>query len=129
MKCADPTANVDADVNGGVQVEADAPNDGGTLPAFPPIPSLPSLPPFLEFVAGPAGAAGETKLCRSPVIGIVIGVHVYPGLYVETGAPLLTLESMKMEIAVAAPSAGRIRAVMAAPGDNVRARQALVEFE
>jgi pyruvate carboxylase len=55
--------------------------------------------------------------------GTVIGVHVKPGDQVVAGAPLLTLEAMKMELVVRSPRAGAIQEVVTAlkttvqPGD------------
>ena len=44
---------------------------------------------------------------------------------VAAGDPLLTLEAMKMEHIVAAPSAGRVTDILVSPGDQVVRGQAL----
>ncbi|MCU1235462.1 MAG: urea amidolyase related protein, partial [Candidatus Solibacter sp.] len=67
--------------------------------------------------------------CRpvcSPVAASVWNVAVESGQRVEAGQKLLVLEAMKMEIAVAAPSAGVIEMVNCIPGALVSAGQRLV---
>jgi urea carboxylase len=61
----------------------------------------------------------------SPVSGAVWRVAVLPGQHVRQGETILIVESMKIEIAVPAPSGGIIRAVLAAEGRMVRAGQRL----
>jgi urea carboxylase len=67
--------------------------------------------------------------CRpvcSPVAASVWNVSVATGERVVAGQKLLVLEAMKMEIAVAAPSAGVIEMVNCVPGALVSAGQRLV---
>ncbi len=67
--------------------------------------------------------------CRpvnSPVAASVWNISVQSGQRVEAGQSLLILESMKMEIAVAAPSAGVVEMVNCVPGALVSAGQRLV---
>jgi acetyl-CoA carboxylase biotin carboxyl carrier protein len=61
--------------------------------------------------------------------GVVWKIEVAPGSAVEAGATLLILESMKMEIPVAAPRAGRVKSILAAEKDVVGEGQALVVLE
>jgi acetyl-CoA carboxylase biotin carboxyl carrier protein len=56
---------------------------------------------------------------RSEMAGTVWRVEVAPGDLVEPGSVLLVLESMKMEIPVAAETAGAVTAVRVAEGDAV----------
>jgi len=65
----------------------------------------------------------EGKLCRSPLAGIVVRVPVVAGQQLQVN------EAMKMESAVTAPVAGKLKSVHVAPGDSVKAYQVLVEFE
>ena len=51
--------------------------------------------------------------------GAVIAVHVTVGDAVETGAPLVTLEAMKMEHVVVAPGPGRVTEIEARVGAQV----------
>jgi urea carboxylase len=69
--------------------------------------------------------AGCRPVC-SPVAASVWNVSVKSGQRVEAGQKLLVLEAMKMEIAVAAPSAGVVEMVNCAPGALVSAGQRLV---
>jgi len=84
----------------------------------------------------PAPAAGiseapvnEDKVCRSPVSGIVVRLIAQPGQNLQVGDALMVLEAMKMETNIAAPIAGRIKALKVAQGDNVQSGQVVVEFE
>ena len=65
----------------------------------------------------------------SPIAGIVLELKCKPGDQVSKGQDLLIIEAMKMETAIAAPSAGTVKAVLVAAGDNVRESQTLVEFD
>ena len=71
----------------------------------------------------------ESKVCRSPVMGIVIRVLVEPEQTVEASDMVMVLEAMKMETSVSAPYAGKVKAVRVQPGDSVKMGQVLVEFE
>jgi urea carboxylase len=63
---------------------------------------------------------------ESPVPGSVWKILVEPGREVSEGEPLIIVESMKMEIAVCAPSAGLVREVRCTEGKPVQLGQALV---
>ncbi len=93
-----------------------------------------------------AGAAAETQVAASTenndatpdadgarvdsqISGNVWKVLVAPGQSVEADAPLLILESMKMEFTVIAPASGKIKAVVVREGNLVTAGQALVYME
>jgi biotin carboxyl carrier protein len=54
---------------------------------------------------------------------------VQPGAVVQAGQPLVALEAMKIEQTLAAPRAGRVRAVRCAVGDTVARGSVLVELE
>ncbi len=69
----------------------------------------------------------DGKVCRSPVMGLVIKVNVKPGQTVEAGELILVLEAMKMETNVTAPRAGTVKSVHVKPGDSVQVNQVLVE--
>jgi methylmalonyl-CoA carboxyltransferase 1.3S subunit len=75
------------------------------------------------------GSVDESKVCRSPVAGIVVRVYAQPGQSLQVGDVLLVLEAMKMETNITAPAAGKVKAIKAAPGESVQKGQIVVEFE
>lgn len=56
---------------------------------------------------------------RAQMVASVMAVVTAPGARVSEGDALLVVESMKMEIPVAAPVAGVVAEVRVAPGDVV----------
>ena len=79
--------------------------------------------------SAPQGAVDETKVCRSPIAGMVTRVNVQPGQQIQPNDLLLVLEAMKMETNVVSPVAGKVKSVNVAQGDGVQLNQVLVEFE
>ena len=75
------------------------------------------------------GEVDESKVCRSPINGIVVKVAAQEGQQIQTGDTLLILEAMKMETAITAPNAGKVLKVRVGAGDGVTAGQILVDFE
>ncbi|HMK84656.1 MAG TPA: biotin carboxylase N-terminal domain-containing protein [Steroidobacteraceae bacterium] len=65
----------------------------------------------------------------TPLPGTIVAVHVGLGASVTRGAPLVTLEAMKMEHTVTAPYDGSIGGLPFAVGDRVAAGSVLVELE
>lgn len=68
---------------------------------------------------------GRVEL-RAPMPGLLRAVHVKEGDHVDADAPLATLEAMKMENELLAPSAGRITKVRASAGAKVEAGAVLI---
>ena len=99
---------------------------GVPLPAAPR-PAGP-VPEYRPEAQGPAPASPGGGVA-SPIAGTVLEVKCKPGQSVTQGQDLLVIEAMKMETTIAAPSAGRVKAVLVAAGDSVRESQTLVEFE
>lgn len=79
---------------------------------------------------GGASAADESELL-APMPAKIVRVNVAAGDTVSDGQALIVLESMKMELSVTAPRAGRVRRVGAdvIPGAIVAAGTLLVELE
>jgi methylmalonyl-CoA carboxyltransferase small subunit len=71
----------------------------------------------------------ESKVCRSPVAGIVVRVCVQPGQELQLDDLIVVLEAMKMETSLTAPIAAKVKSVKVAPGEAVKRDQVLVEFE
>ena len=67
------------------------------------------------------------RLLHDP--GRVIAVHVPSGGRVEAGAPVVTLEAMKMEHAVVAPGEGTVTDLTVVVGDQVERGQRLASVE
>ena len=68
-------------------------------------------------------------LVRAPAPGVLVHIAVSPGDEVQAGDRLATLESMKMEVALQAPAAGRVGDVLAAVGAPVDAGSPLFRLE
>ncbi len=62
---------------------------------------------------------------RAPMPGQVLAVHAAPGDRVRSGDPVVVLESMKMELVLAAPVDGEVSEVTVAVGDQVALDQPL----
>jgi methylmalonyl-CoA carboxyltransferase small subunit len=94
--------------------------------------SAPSAP---VHVAAPVGGAGngevvdEGKVCRSPMVGVVVRLNAREGQAVKVDDSLLVLEAMKMETTITSPVAGKIKCVRVSAGQSVQANQVLVDFE
>jgi acetyl/propionyl-CoA carboxylase alpha subunit len=66
---------------------------------------------------------------RATLPGLVVAVGVTPGEEVAEGAPLLTIEAMKMQNEVRAPRAGRVIEVSVAAGQAVATGASLLRLE
>jgi acetyl-CoA/propionyl-CoA carboxylase biotin carboxyl carrier protein len=76
----------------------------------------PDIDRAAEAAARAHGGGGSDAL--APMPGRILAVHVWEGAVVEAGAPVVTLEAMKMEHVVPAPTGGVVRD-LARPGDQV----------
>ena len=91
-------------------------------------------PPDVDITAraaiahGVVGPGGPVELI-APMPGAVLRVHAGLGSMVEIGDPVVTLEAMKMEHVVAAPSPGRVTEIGVHPGDQVTRGQSLAIIE
>ena len=65
----------------------------------------------------------------APMPATVVAINVAPGQEVKAGDALIVLEAMKMELAVTAPTDGRIRRVACTVGELVQPGVPLVEFD
>ena len=78
---------------------------------------------------GTSSEVNEAKVCRSPLAGVVVRLHVKAGDSVRVNDLLLVLDAMKMEIKINAQSAGVVKSIEVAPNDAVKPEQVLVCFE
>ena len=76
--------------------------------------------------ASPAPSAASGDAVKAVLAGNIFKVHVQPGDIVEEGQPMIVVEAMKMETAIAAPKAGTITGVFVAEGDAVAVGDQLV---
>lgn len=124
------TYDVEVDV-----AEDERPSSGPYYYTPPPNPvSVPSAapPPPPPPAGGPAAGnanVDESKVCRSPIAGVVVRVNAQPGQQIHPNDPLLVLEAMKMETNITSPVSGKVKAINAGPGEAVQIGQVLVEFE
>ena len=66
---------------------------------------------------------------RAPMPGLLKTVHVSEGDIVEAGAPLVTLEAMKMENELRAPARARVARVAGAAGTKIERGALLLVLE
>jgi methylmalonyl-CoA carboxyltransferase small subunit len=70
----------------------------------------------------------ESKVCRSPIAGVVVRVSAQIGQTIQINDVLMVLEAMKMETTITSPVAGQVAKVNASVGDPVQGGQVLIEF-
>jgi 3-methylcrotonyl-CoA carboxylase alpha subunit len=73
-------------------------------------------------------AGAEEGSLLTPLPGTVVAVHVTAGQGVDRGAPLVTVEAMKMEHTLTAPHAGTVTRVPFGVGERVAAGAVLAEL-
>jgi len=73
------------------------------------------------------GAAEQGSLL-TPLPGTIVAVHVGAGQHVARGAPLITVEAMKMEHTLTAPYEGVVSRIAFGVGERVQAGAVLVEL-
>ncbi len=79
-------------------------------------------------VRRPKADPGNPRHVAAPMPGMVSSVAVAEGRRVTAGDLLMTIEAMKMETALHAERDGAVAALHAAPGQNVEAKDLLLEF-
>jgi methylmalonyl-CoA carboxyltransferase 1.3S subunit len=111
-----------------VEVEVSEPEP--PHPGYVP-PTAQTRVPGAATPARPAGVtvADESKVCRSPISGVVVKVTAQLGQAIQANDVLLVLEAMKMETVITSPVAGKVARVNVTGGDAVQSGQVLVEFE
>ncbi|HUO92162.1 MAG TPA: biotin/lipoyl-containing protein [Rhizomicrobium sp.] len=64
----------------------------------------------------------------APMPGTILAINVKPNDQFESHAPLVVMESMKMEMTLSAPHAGRVKEVKCKPGQLVDMGAVLITF-
>ena len=77
--------------------------------------------------AGSTSAAQRDDL-PAPMPGTILRINVKPGDRFEAHAPLVVMESMKMEMTLSAPHAGRIKEIKCKQGQLVEMGAVLATF-
>ncbi|QHE75195.1 acetyl/propionyl/methylcrotonyl-CoA carboxylase subunit alpha [Hydrogenophaga sp. PBL-H3] len=75
-----------------------------------------------------AGGSERARELRAPFNGKLIAVHAQPGNAVAKGAPLLVIESMKLEHTLSAPRDLTVESLSVAAGQQVAPGQLLITF-
>lgn len=102
-----------------------------SAPDYPPYPPAHTtfVPTTLPEVSTQVEAEhGSDKECRSPVMGMVIKVNVEVGQQVQPEEVVIVLESMKMEMQIAAPIGGLVKSIFVKPGAAVKVNELLLEL-
>ena len=112
---------------GGVMHEARIVQAGGRLHVFRLGAHAILLPRLTNDSLQVAGGSEQGSLL-TPLPGTVVAVHVSNGQAVSRGAPLVTVEAMKMEHTLTAPSDGLVSRIAFGVGERVSAGAVLVEL-
>lgn len=78
---------------------------------------------------GGSGAGENLSELRAPMPGAVIEIHAAAGDSVEAGAPLVTIESMKLQTVLGSPRAGIVAEIPVARDELFGKDQILVRLE
>ncbi len=74
----------------------------------------------------PQKSVAKASEVRAPLPGVIVQVMVRPGDEVTSGQTVCTLETMKMENAIKAETAGKVSVVNISPGQSVLQDEVLI---
>jgi len=92
-------------------------------------PRVSPSPRAARAAASVGGTSAKEGAVLSPMDGMVLQAPVRAGDAVESGATVLVLEAMKMEVVIAAPHGGVVRVVNCTPNEAVSKGQMLIEID
>ncbi|GAB4250948.1 MAG: biotin/lipoyl-binding protein [Candidatus Methylacidiphilales bacterium] len=111
-----------------VEVIEDSVPSGQVAPMARPVTSALTAPVSSTSQSAQPTPAGEGVIA-SPLSGKVVAVAATPGKRVAKGEELVTIEAMKMNTFVYAPSDGIVEEVLVAAGDAVEEGRALLKMK
>jgi biotin carboxyl carrier protein len=117
------------------EVDVDATEPEQPHPTYIPpgsqtkIPAAPAAMPKPPAGAAKESVADESKVCRSPISGVVVRVPAQAGQQIKANDVLMVLEAMKMETVITSPVDGKIAKVNVNAGEGVQSGQVVIEFE
>jgi methylmalonyl-CoA carboxyltransferase 1.3S subunit len=111
------------------EVEYDSAREDSGAERVPTEPPQSLVLPTPQTPGEAAGDMDESKVCRSPVAGIVSRINVEAGQAVTAGKVMLVVEAMKMENNLAAPRTVKVKSVTVKLGDTVKVGQIVIEVE
>lgn len=88
-----------------------------------------SVEPAPVKIAELANQTVSGKALLAPLPGTVTEVFVLPGARVERGQQVCVIEAMKMKNTIRSDRSGTVANVAVTPGQSVKHKQALVEFD
>jgi biotin carboxyl carrier protein len=111
------------------EVDVEAAEEQRDTPSIAAVPRPPAAPTPVAVPQVNTPVADDSKVCRSPVAGVVVKVFAQTGQSIQANDLLLLLEAMKMETSISSPMAGKVARVNVGVGDAVQGGQVVVEFE
>jgi len=105
--------------------------DGETFEVQPEteLAASPLVDPAPAKITEPVTQTTSAKFILAPLPGTIIEIFVLPGARVETGQPVCVIEAMKMKNTIRAARSGTVASVPVSPGQSVKHKQVLVEFD
>jgi 3-methylcrotonyl-CoA carboxylase alpha subunit len=82
--------------------------------------------PYLSYIGAQAEVSGDL---RAPMMGMIVAVNVQPGDAVRAGDVVAVLESMKMEMRIAAQADGVVESVHCRAGQTVERNAVVVKMK
>lgn len=83
----------------------------------------------LERAQREAAPKGGAEVLRAPMPGVVVEVFVSQGDEVESGQPLMTIESMKLQTSIVSPHAARVAELFLLAGASFEKGATLARLE